>query len=104
MELKPLFKKLLKIVSISSALTGTIIQILKILSVAVPTFAPVVFFGVCIVSTGIFIALPKTIHEKLELILDSGTTEEELKTIKERIDEELKKEGTVYNQPMLIKM
>lgn len=104
MELKPLFKKLLKIVSISSAITGTIIQILKIVNVAVPVFAPVVFFCVCIVCMGIFIALPKTIHEKLELILDSRTTEEELKTIKERIDEELKKEGTVYNQPILIKM
>ena len=102
MEIKQLFKKLLKVISISSASTGAVIQILKILSIAVPSIAPVILFGVCIVSMGTFLLLPKTLHEKLELILDSKTTEEELKTIKEKIELELSKEGTVYNQPISI--
>ena len=82
MELKQKAKKLLKIISISSASTGAVIQILKILSIAVPSFAPVILFGVCIISMAIFFALPKTLHEKIELIFDSKTTEQELKTIK----------------------
>jgi hypothetical protein len=102
MELKQKAKKLLKIISISSASTGAVIQILKILSIAVPSFAPVILFGVCIVSMAIFFALPKTLHEKIELIFDSKTTQQELKTIKEKIEEELKKDGTVYNQPIHI--
>lgn len=104
MELKQKAKKLLKLISISSATTGAVIQILKILSIAVPALAPVVLFGVCIVSMGIFLALPKTLHEKIELIFDNKTTEEELKTIKEKIEEELRKEGTVYNQPIQISL
>lgn len=102
MELKQKAKKLLKIISISSATTGAIVQILSMLSIAVPMFIPIVLFGVCIFSMVVFFSLPKTLHEKIELIFDNKTTEHDLITIKERIEEELKKEGTVYNQPIHI--